>query len=32
MPYLPPMAQNAEDISAIERNGVWQHHFKYLKF
>jgi hypothetical protein len=23
MPYLPPMAQNAKDILAIERNGVW---------
>jgi len=22
MPYLPPMAQNARDILAIERNGV----------
>jgi hypothetical protein len=23
MPYLPPMAQNAKSISAIERNEVW---------
>jgi hypothetical protein len=23
MPYLPPMAQNAKYILAIERNGVW---------